>query len=237
MPEVPADFVPTAWDLLAHKIDRQFPGDVALLGEWGRQMFERLVSSYRRNEVPEKAPVIPLLLNGLTTATAALELWRRGLLLQVGILVRNALETVATTAVITSDKSANERYQSGRYRSAAVFSDVKKTWPVMGATLAKSTGFLSEEFVHGGESYRIWLGISPGLTDGDVGNLRSMLLPVKVAFYVIDLLSEVVCWEMVSNPRYWERVTPSKFELHDSPEGREWMERCFKETLPKVMGP
>lgn len=70
--EVPSDFVPTASDLFAHSIDKRFSEDVHMLGEYGVQLFERMLSSQGRNEIPQRAPVFSLLLNALTTATAAL---------------------------------------------------------------------------------------------------------------------------------------------------------------------
>lgn len=234
MSEVPSGFVPTAFDVFAYKVDTRFPEDVHLLGECGLQVFERLTSSQRDNKIPERILVFPLLLNGLTTTTAALELWRRGLVLQVGILLRNAIEAAATAAVISSDKVANEQYRLGRYNSAEAFSHVKKTWPVMGSFLGKANGILSGEFVHVGKTYRAWHHVAWRITEDDIQTLRSTLLPIKMTLYVFDVLSEWVCWEAVSSARYWEKVGANEYRYRVSPDGQKWLGSFFKEDLSKA---
>jgi hypothetical protein len=214
MVAVPPGFVPTAFDIQASRIDGHFPRDVHNVGEYGTLLFERVIRTRESEPRPLQKAAIPLLLNGLTTVLAAVELWRRGLLLPVGILLRNALETIATVAVITHDKQAYERYQGGEYKSAEAFTDVKKAWPWIGGEIARISGFLSNEFVHVGETYRTWVAISKMLTEGDLRSLRRMMLPLKMTIYTFDLVTEVVCSAVIEKPRFLRPVSPGTYLLH-----------------------
>jgi hypothetical protein len=105
----------------------------------------------RANDRRESAPdVIVLQLNALSTTLGAIELWRRGLLNQEAILLRNAIETLATAAVLYGDEASYRRYKKGQFDSAKALTTVKKVWPVIGSMLAKADGFFSNEFV------RLW---------------------------------------------------------------------------------
>ncbi len=231
---IPPDFVPTAFDLFAHRVDTHFPQDVHLLGECGFEVIQRIIASREGNQIPERKAVYPLLLNGLTTAMAASELWRRGFLLQVGILLRNALETIATAAVISMDRAAHDQYRQGRFDSSEAFTRVKKLWPEIGPFLARASGVLSNEFVHVGESYQGWQRISAALTEKDLECLKSMLLPLKVAFHVADVLSEMVCLEVVTSPRYWKNIGPNAYSYFLNEKGRERTRQLFREELQKL---
>jgi len=232
--EVPEDFVPTLSDLSAYQVDKLFQDDMRLLGNWGSDLFLRLRGTADVNEIPERTPVLGLLSNALLTATAALELWRRGFLLQVGTLLRNANETVAVAAVITSDASAGERHGMGKLDTAKALTELKTLWPDIGATVAKFTGYLSREFVHIGTGYRAWFRFSPGLTERHVADLRDMLPCIKMTFYLIDLLSEMVCWQNVAHPRHWQKTGPQRYERRTTEAGREWVKKVFKEQASEV---
>jgi hypothetical protein len=151
---VPPGFVPTALDIQASQTDRQFPRDIHNIGNCMTLLTKRLLRTFESEQSASQKAAMPLLTNALTTVGAALEIWRRGMLLPVGILLRNALELVATVAVITHDKQAYERYERGEYKSTTAFTDVRKAWPYIGGEIAKIAGFLSNEFVHVGVTSR-----------------------------------------------------------------------------------
>jgi hypothetical protein len=54
--------------------------------------------------------------------------------------------------------------------------------------------------------------------------LRAMLLSVKMMFHLLDVLRELVCYDFVPLPRYWERLKPGAYRYAPSPDGHRWMD-------------
>ena len=214
----------TVFDYLATRVDQEFESHLALVNQIGVRVATNLVTNQEHvADGPEKT-ICTLLLNAMSSLMAALELMRRGFPLQVGILVRNALEVMALAAVINSDGQAYEKYKQDRLDSTSCIGLVKKAWPEVGSVLAKTWGDLSGDFAHVGFLYNHWKMVSPVPTNGDLFALGTVLLSIKGALHTLDLLSEVICYRHVHQPRFWKQLEANKYMYDPTPEGKAWME-------------
>jgi hypothetical protein len=160
---------------------------------------------------------------------AAIELWRRGFLNQEAILLRNAIEAVATAAVLNSDDKSYDDYKKGHLDSAKSFTKVKKTLPDIGSILGKVNGFFSNEFVHLGEVYHSWVPINVTTNGDHVEWVRQMLTPVKFVLLTLDFISEWTCYAFVGSPRYWRALGEGRYEFSPTAEGRALMSQLAGE--------
>lgn len=216
-------YVPTPLDAIAAKTDHIFAGEERLLGDLGAEIVARLLQARANEERESVRDVIVLQLNALSTTLGSIELWRRGLLNQEAILLRNAVETLATAAVLYGDEASYRDYKNGRLNSAKSLTTVKKVWPVIGSMLAKVDGSFSNEFVHLGEIYRSWARINIVANEAHIESVRQMLTPIQFVLLVLDFLSEVTCYQYVNSPRYWRALGDGKYEFSPTAEGRAFM--------------
>lgn len=216
-------------DEIANKVDRLFREDMWLLTQLLPRILIRLGRGSLEETVEAKRDINFLVLNANTTALAALELWRRGFPLQVGILLRNAVETIATATAINSDMQAYEHYKGGTFKSSKAFIIAKKVWPIIGDQLARVNGALSDDFTHLGHLYRRWQSVSVELNEEDIFALKTMLLPIKLTLHVLDVLSELTCYEFCDDRRYWTRLGPGAYQFAPTSEGQCWMQHFLAE--------
>jgi hypothetical protein len=150
--------------------------------------------------------------------------------LQVGILLRNAVETLATVAVLNSDKRAYEAYKSGRFKSSQAFTAVKTIWPFMGDVLGGLNGLFSNDFTNVGPLYQQWHIISSHLGEGEVFALKTLLSLMKLELHAIDLPSELIFYDYCEQPRYWAPLQANEFAYKPTIEGQPWMSEFFWEA-------
>lgn len=222
--------VPTPFDLLAQKIDSLFVEEERIIADLGIILFSRLTTALRQETVEAKKDIYILQLNALWTITASIELWRRAFLLQVGILLRNAVETITTAAVLNADRDAYRLYKSGTLNSSKSFTKVKHVWPVVGEVLGMANGFLSDEFTHLGEAYRSWQAVPFNLEERHTLALKQMLTPIKFTFHVLDLLSELTCYDSCPRPRYWKRIQPNAYKYEPTEDAKQWVRQLIGES-------
>ncbi len=215
---------PTAFDVLAHKIDAIFYEEERLISELGITLFQRLTSALDQEASEPRRAILVLQLNAYHSIIAALELWRRGFALQSGVLLRNVVETIATAALLNSDPKAYEAYKRGSLKSSKSFTKVKSTWPEVGTLLGEVGGLLSNEFTHLGKMYKFWNRIPLDLEEQHILALRTMLLPIKICLHSHDLLSEVTCYDYCAKPRFIKRIKPNMYQYDPTAEGQQWME-------------
>lgn len=225
-------FVPTAFDLFAQKVDSLFTKEEQLLSDLGVTLLSRLTTALSQETLEPKKNIYTLQLNALMTMTAALELWRRGFLMQEGVLIRNALEAIATSAVLNSDKQAYDLYKKGLLHSSKAITRAKAVWPVFGESLSRYYGFLSEEFTHLGDSYRSLQVLPFNLKDHHVRSLRHMLSPIIYCFHFLEVLSELTCYDFCARHLYWERVGSNAFQFKMTDEAKDLLRRFAGETDP-----
>jgi hypothetical protein len=216
-------------DHLSIKIDRLFRAEMWFLHLLAPRILQTLGTAATREDIEAHREIATLLLNANTTTMAALELWRRGFPLQVGMLLRNALETVATAAAILCDGEAYQKFKAGTFESPKAFTIVKRVWPMIGAQLARANGDLSRNFTHVGPLYNQWQSVSAEIGESDVVALQAMLIPLKVTFHVLDLLGELVCYNAVETPRYWAKQGAGQYLYRPTSEGEAWMREFLSE--------
>ena len=229
-------YTPTAFDLLAVKVDSLFPKDKRLLEELGTMLIQRLTSAREQETSERKKAILVLQLNALISIVAAIEIWRRGFLLQTGVLLRNVVETIATAAVLDSDPKAYEAYKRGSLESSKSFTKLKKIWPNGGSILSKLSGDLSNEFTHLGKMYRSWHALTLDLSENDILGLRTMLLSIKLSLHSLDVLSEVTCYNFCPKPRYFKRVEANKYLYDPTIEGQQWIKSFLVEHVGEKGG-
>ena len=228
------EFKPTAQDFLAAKVDQVFKNHLLLIDKVGVRVTTNLITHQERvADGPEKT-ICALLLNAMSSLMAALELMRRGFPLQVGILVRNAIEVMALAAVVKSDGQAYEKHKKGKLDSSSCIGIVRTTWPQVGNVIAKVWGDLSKDFTHVGLLYQRWQMVSPVPTNGELFALGTVLMPIKFTLHTLDLLSEVICYRYVPRPRFWKRLEANKYEFDPTPDGKAWMETFLTDPCKDI---
>jgi hypothetical protein len=92
--------------------------------------------------------IVGILSNANTTTQTAYELWRRGLLLQTGTLLRNAIEASAFAVSLRSNPEKHGRYRTGQLSSTNAISQAVRNLGSVGRDIVKLWGELSKHFVH-----------------------------------------------------------------------------------------
>jgi hypothetical protein len=193
----------------------------------------RLGQAALHETVEARKQINELLLNANTTTLAALELWRRGFPLQVGILLRNVVEVLATAVAINSDSGAYKAYERGKFTSSKAFTIVKRVWPMVGTMLGRLNGGLSDEFIHVGRVFhRQWRFVTPELNEGDMAALTAMLMPLKAAFHSLDLISELTCYDFEADPRYFTRLEAGVYQYRPTADAEAWMAKFLTGDVP-----
>ncbi|MGQ0665579.1 MAG: hypothetical protein ACT4O4_00955 [Nitrospiraceae bacterium] len=228
MNDMPGVYVPTAYDFLAAKVDSLFAEDERLLADLGTVLITRLTRSLENEVSVPKQDICVLQLNALQSLMASIEIWRRGFPLQVGILLRNVLETISTAGVLNSDEAAYANYKRGNFDSSSSFTKFKHLWPA-GTFLGRLYGWLSNEFTHVGSGYKAWQRIPLDLKEPHISALTSMLGVIKGAFILLDMMSELTCHAFCEQPRYWTRLEPNVYDFRPSQETKEWVRRFVSE--------
>lgn len=230
-------YVPTGLDLLAQRIDALFPDDIQKIAAVGQDILSRLNHPLASKSSDVKRAVLTLQLNAQSSIVGAIELWRRGLVLQVGMLLRNALEVLATAVCITADKSVYDSFVRKQLKSSSCVTDVKRFFFPLGPSIGSTYGWLSNEFTHiGKDFYRTWHLVHANPTIDDIVALRAMLMPMKYTLHTLDLLSDLTCYDLCEVHRYWAREAPNRYKFHRSPELLHWVNDFFGER-PEYMYP
>lgn len=203
-----------------------------LVNELAPRILRRLGRAALHETVEARQEINELLLNANETALAGLELWRRGFPLQVGVLLRNVVEVLATVVAINSDADSYKAYKRGKFTSSRAFTVVKKVWPLIGKALGRLNGGLSNEFVHVGSTFhRQWRFVTPELDEGDVAALTAMLATLKIAFHSLDLITELTCYTFEEDPRYFIRLDLGVYQYQPTADGKAWMTKFLGSSL------
>jgi hypothetical protein len=193
------------------------------------RILQNLGTAAIHGTIEAKREIATLLLNANTTTMAGLELWRRGFPLQVGIVIRNALETVAMAAALLCDHVAYDQFKAGTFQSTKAFTLVKRVWPIIGDQLGRANGSLSQHVTHIGPLYKQWQSVSTDVTENDIIALRAMLIPLKLTFHVLDLIAELVGYDAVDPRFYWLKHGPNQYQYRPTETGDAWMQTFLRE--------
>lgn len=158
--------------------------------------------------------ILSLLWNANTSFIAAVSLLRTGFRLQPGIICRNIVETISMAFYLYTHQDKLEAYRAGKIKSSNTISTIKKIIPPFGELY----GFYSEEFAHIGDLQRKRQPIGEYQLGEDA--LTTNLSFLKTTSWILDIFTELLCFDVVDQKRYWQSVDENvdgKMELTYAP--------------------
>lgn len=193
------------WDQdIANLTDAEFPTTAAAVSLMHATVLLRLdpvpVTSYSEIE----QDVVGILSNANQTVKTAYELWRRGLLLQTGILLRSAVESSAFAVVLHQQPALHAAYRKRKISSSKAVSQAITILGEAGPNIGQLYGALSSHFVHVGLIQR-----NPLTWHIDIRKdklpLQIVLLDLKLTYYLLDVCSEFCLYNRILGHRYWTK--------------------------------
>ena len=149
--------------------------------------------------------IVGILSNANTTTKTAYELWRQGLLLQTGTLLRNAVEASAFAVSLRSNPEKHGRYRTGQLSSTKAISQAVRNLGSVGQDVVKLWGELSKHFVHISPFHRRLLTWHIDIR-GDKLPLQIVLFDLKWSFYLLEVCTEFCLCDSSTDHRYWEKI-------------------------------
>ena len=196
--------------------DAEFPGTSALIS----LLHARIL--LLDHPAPLKAyshverDIAGILSNARVTADASYELWRRGLLLQTGMLLRNIVEASAFALLLHHKPSIDTQYRSGRFSSTRAM-----------------YGQLSKDFVHIGRLHRGLLTWHIDIRK-DKMPLQVVLLDLKLTYFLLEVCTEFCLYDRIAASRYWKQ-TASRLDFQPTPEAEKWINRFLGKDIDEVL--
>src|SRR4029077_12171083 len=139
-----------------------------------------------------------------TTIHTAYQLWRRGMILQAGILLRNSIEASAFAVQLHSEPAIHSRYLKGQLSTTKAIGKAAKILGPTGPNIRMQYGELSSHFVHVGSIQRMLLTWHIDIRK-DKLPLQILLLDVKLAYYLLEVCTEFCLYDRISDSHYWQR--------------------------------
>jgi len=158
--------------------------------------------------------------NTQNTIIASIECLRRGYLVQTGILIRNAIESISTALYLIKDPKSIKAYKEGKLKSQSTISEAKKIVDGLG----RAYGFFSNHFAHLGEPHRSLNPIKEFNDKNDPGALFN-ISSIKFATNLLYITAELAFIEKYQMGRYWNRIRKGEYEFNPSEEEREWQRK------------
>jgi hypothetical protein len=194
-----------SWDdTIAQETDKHFPGTSFSIALINARILLSL-NSQGLETTEEEQNIVGILSNARTTVLTSYELWRRGLLLQTGVLLRNVLESSALAVVLSRDSALHSQYRDGDLFSTKLLSRAVTMLGLPGQDLARLYGQFSEHFVHISPMYRRLATWHMDLRRDKLPS-QVVLLDVKFTFYLLDLCTEFCLYDTISEAHYWQRT-------------------------------
>jgi hypothetical protein len=162
-------------------------------------MYEKMkfVKAYKEND-ELSISLMNLLWNACTSFSAAVLLLRSGFRLQPGMIVRNNLETISLALFLFSNQDEYDKYKAGKIQSSKTISTIKKLIPPFGGYY----GFFSEQFAHIGTLQQEQQAYTEYSKDEEA--LEANLMFLKTISWLLDITSELLCFDVIQERRYWE---------------------------------
>ena len=155
-----------------------------------------------------------LLMNSLSTLTAAVDLLRDGFILQPGILIRNILESLTAVICIFTDEKDFAAFKLGRLRPEAKISTASRVLPNFGELY----GFFSAEFAHIRDMHSA---IHPIVEYSKFSEpLSTNLNFIRLTTWLLYVVTELVFLDRMK-PLYWTNAQPGKYVFAPTSEGEE----------------
>ncbi|MBU0492392.1 MAG: SEC-C domain-containing protein [Chloroflexi bacterium] len=169
-----------------------------------------------------QAAAASLLQYALKTTEAATDLLRRGYRHQVGMLMRNASEAIATVISIASNPETLDKVKTGKFKSPDAISEAKKIIPFFG----RWYGELSSMFTHLNIDHFEW---EPLLSQDDVLVTQTCILFIKTNLVLTSVATELIFYDYVATPRFWKEIEPDAYMYAPDEDTWEWMKAFFGE--------
>lgn len=162
-----------------------------------------------------------LLDNVLATFTASVEVARHGYRRQYGTLARVAVETLCTILHLMLKPESLDEFHGGKFKSSKAINTANKVLPIFGGLY----GLLSNQFVHITSAHASF---EPLIEYKEGEEPLGFILPnIRLTAWLIYVVTELVFFPHVSNPRYWRSALPEVFAFDPSEEERSWMQNFF----------
>lgn len=156
----------------------------------------KIISAVREND-EVMVGIMNLIWNTCTSFSAAVLLLRSGFRLQPGIISRNIVETVSLALYLFSNQDEFENYRAGKIKSSKTISFVKQMIPPYGELY----GFYSAEFAHIGGLQQKAQPVAEYFPEDE--SLIANIHFLKTLSWVLDVASELLCYDFVDEKRYW----------------------------------
>ena len=170
--------------------------------------------------------IISLLKNASSSFSASVILVRTGYRSQPGIIIRNIIETLSMALYLFSNRQELENFTAGKIKSSKTISFVKAMIPPFGFLY----GYFSNEFTHASTNYGKPQPIAVYTKDDE--DLILNLFFLKIASWLIYVVTELICLDIVDERRYWKYTGLNEdgkqiFSFSPSEEARLWDEKYF----------
>jgi hypothetical protein len=222
------------WDShVAALTDQEFPGTSTAI----RLMHAKIL--LRLDLVPQKPysmleqDIVGILSNANKTIDTAYELWRRGLLLQTGILLRNSIEASAFALQLRTEPAIHNQFRSGRLSSTKAIAKAAKILGLTGPNIKQQYGELSKHFVHIGAVQRGLLTWHIDIRK-DKMPLQILLLDLKLAFYLLEVCTEFCLYDRITDSLYWQK-SGSYPAFDPTPEAEKWLAFFMEKDIDVVL--
>jgi hypothetical protein len=176
--------------------------------------------------------IVGILSNANTTTKTAYELWRRGLLLQTGTLLRSAVEASAFAVLLHDRPAVHGRYRANQFSSSKAVSQATKILGSVGQEHARLWGELSKHFVHVGPFQRR---LSTWHIDirGNKLPLQIVLLDLKWTYYLLDVCTEFCLYDSITDARYWQK-TGRDLVFQPTGEAEKWITDFMEKDVTAI---
>lgn len=162
-----------------------------------------------------------LLINASNSFGAAIALLRVGYVLQPGIIIRSLLEAVSTVLHLLQYPHDLKSYEQHTLQSPKTIAAAKKALPPFGQLY----GYFSDNFAHIGQLHKSITRLSEYKNRDPA--LEVNLSFFRIAAWLLYVTTELLCNELIEEPRYWYPVA-NGYVYNPSHEEREWMSEFFR---------
>jgi hypothetical protein len=162
-----------------------------------------------------------LLQNAVTSTMGSLTLLREGFRLQAGTLARATVEMLAVVLHLLVNPEDLDGVIAGAIKSSKAVSTAKRVLPPFGQLY----GMWSDQYVH---ISALHLSLQPlQAYEARDHDLELPLGALKLSAWLTYVVAELVFFDLVPGPRYWQRLDTDRMAYAPSQEERDWMTGFF----------
>ena len=178
-------------------------------------------------KMPWRSVCMQILQNAISTVVAAAAILRMGHRLQPGILIRNVFESISVILAMIQDVKYYDLYKQEKLDSPATLKIAKKAYPFIGEVY----GRFSEDFAHIGSLHGAIQQLSVFTKDEEAVKVNIMFL--RMTANLLYITTELLLFDYVLKPRYWERIDRGQYRYNPSDEERRRQSLFLLEKTPE----